>query len=673
MSMRRIAVLAVLLAGVGCAPRRVVYTDDEVPMASPLEMAEGGVPGLEQNDPPDRVVRLNYTAGAVSRQPAGLDEWAPAVVNQPLGTGDSLWVAPEGRAELHAGPTGVRLAQGTGLDVLRLDNRMLQLGLPRGSMEVRILPGRDADSVEVDTPTGAVQFNRPGEYRVDVDPDAAADRITVRSGQAEVTAAGVTVPVLAGSALELSGGDSPKYDVVQARDPDGFEQWCTGRDNREDRSESALYTGRSMIGYEDLDGQGTWQMNPTYGTAWVPRVPAGWAPYRNGHWVWAEPHGWTWVDDAPWGFAPTHYGRWAYVDNSWMWLPHADGMRMPTPVYAPAVVAFAGGPGFRGKASAGGGVAWFPLGPREPYLPAYPASAAYVRGLNAANLAPGAGPVGLAATVHANQAVPGALTVVPQGVFTGAQPVAAAMLTVKGPAQGWHVGSAPALVPRRESVLASLPGGPAPSRPPAGDASRPLMVRNRLPLAPVPFDARQRALAAGQGRPLAFAALANLRAQGPGLRAFPARLAGPVRSGATLVPARPGLNPGRPVGSRPFSAPGGALGRPGQTLGSGAGGLGQPQQGRNLPMAGPAQQGRQGLQGGPGQPGGPGQQGRLSQQGRPSQQVRPNQPRDPGQQGRPGQPGGANRGNGARRAPVRRQGPARPQPRQGGAVPRREP
>jgi len=98
------------------------------------------------DDPPARVMRLTHAEGSVSRQPPGLDDWAPAAVNLPLGTGDSLWVAPGGRAELHAGPTGLRLAQGTGLQVLRLDDRALQLGLPRGSMELRILPG-EVDSV----------------------------------------------------------------------------------------------------------------------------------------------------------------------------------------------------------------------------------------------------------------------------------------------------------------------------------------------------------------------------------------------------------------------------------------------------------------------------------------------------------------------------------------------
>jgi len=564
MSMFRSAALALLLVAVACAPERVVVTDDEVPLAAPLEAAAPGDPMGRADDPPARVMRLNHAEGSVSRQPPGLEDWAPAAVNLPLGTGDSLWVAPGGRAELHAGSTGLRLAPDTGLQVLRLDDRALQLGLPRGSMELRILPG-EMDSAEIDTPNGAVLLDQAGDYRVDVAQDGGPDRVTVRSGQAQVTAAGVTVPVEAGSTMELTGGEAPHYQLVAAREPDGFDQWCGARERREDGSDSAIYLGRGLTGYEDLEGQGTWRMNKTYGTAWEPRVPAGWAPYRDGRWIWTEPYGWTWLDDAPWGFATSHYGRWAQADGAWIWVP---GPKTARPVYAPALVAFAGGPGARG-ASAGAGVAWFPLGPGEPYQPAYPSSAAYVRGLN-----PGGVPLGTAG--HVNQ---GAMTVVPQSVFLGARPVAGATLALRGPARGrdWRVGSAPALVPRRESVLAALPGAPPAAQPPAGPV-RPLMVRDRLPQAQVAFEVRQRALAAGQGRPLALPVLNGLRRLEP-TRAFPAALATAAGPGGGLrqvrprfvpqpmapqaAPARQGIRetPFRPAQERPFAPPGNRIQR----------------------------------------------------------------------------------------------------------------
>ena len=132
-----------------------------------------------------------------------------------------------------------------------------------------------------------------------------------------------------------------------------------------------------MIGYQDLDGYGRWVPTPNYGNVWVPTtVPAGWAPYRYGHWVWIAPWGWTWVDDQPWGFAPFHYGRWVTYGGYWGWAPGPVGYW--NPYYAPALVGWIGGPGFGVGFGFGGGgwgiginFGWFPLGWGEPFYPRY--------------------------------------------------------------------------------------------------------------------------------------------------------------------------------------------------------------------------------------------------------------------------------------------------------------
>jgi hypothetical protein len=53
-------------------------------------------------DPPSRVARLNYIAGNVSMQLAGMDEWSPAMINRPVITGDNLWAdVDESRSGSH--------------------------------------------------------------------------------------------------------------------------------------------------------------------------------------------------------------------------------------------------------------------------------------------------------------------------------------------------------------------------------------------------------------------------------------------------------------------------------------------------------------------------------------------------------------------------------------------
>ena len=61
-------------------------------------------------DPPSRVARLNYFDGAVTFSPAGSDDWAYAVLNRPMTSGDQLWVDKGGRSELHIGSTALRLS-----------------------------------------------------------------------------------------------------------------------------------------------------------------------------------------------------------------------------------------------------------------------------------------------------------------------------------------------------------------------------------------------------------------------------------------------------------------------------------------------------------------------------------------------------------------------------------
>ena len=137
-----------------------------------------------------------------------------------------------------------------------------------------------------------------------------------------------------------------------------------------------------MTGYQDLDAHGDWRPEGEYGTVWYPRsVADDWAPYRDGRWAWVAPWGWTWIDQASWGFAPFHYGRWVNINNRWGWAP---GRHESRPVYAPALVGWIGNPGWSASFSFGlaPAVGWFPLAPREVYVPAYRYSPNYIRQIN---------------------------------------------------------------------------------------------------------------------------------------------------------------------------------------------------------------------------------------------------------------------------------------------------
>ena len=335
---------------------------------------------LAQDDPPARAARLNHIDGQVSFLPVGTENWEAAPLNRPLITGDRIWADEGSRAELHVGSAAVRLGSATSFTFLNLDDRRMQAELVQGSLIVRLREIFDDETYEIDTPHVSFFLLRTGEYRVDVQPDGSATILTVRSGEAEASSEGQTFAVRPQDQVRISGTGRLTFDARSMPGPDGFDQWARERDIREDRSQSAQYVGRGVIGYEDLDDHGVWTEEPSYGRVWVPRgVPAGWEPYRYGHWSYIPPWGWTWIDDAPWGFAPFHYGRWVMVGVGWAWIP---GPRVSRPVYAPAMVAWVGGPPrARGSVSVG----WFPLGPREVYVPAHRASVAYVSRVNITN------------------------------------------------------------------------------------------------------------------------------------------------------------------------------------------------------------------------------------------------------------------------------------------------
>ena len=548
--------------------------------------ALAAVLAIAQTDPPGRVGRLNYRSGDVSFRPGDVEDWVPAEINRPLTTGDHLWTDEGARAELHIGTAALRLDSRTAFQFLNLDDRTVQIRLTEGSLNVHLRTLGENETFEVDTPNTSVSLLRSGEYRIDVNPDNYVTAVIVRGGEAEVTGANQAFPVRAGEQAQITGSDSLSYDTSGAPPIDQWDNWCMDRDRREERSESARYVSRDMVGYQDLDDYGNWRTVSDYGPVWVPRgVAVGWAPYHYGHWVWVEPWGWTWVDDAPWGFAPFHYGRWVYV-GYWAWVPGPVAVR---PVYAPALVAWVGGPRFSlsvGFGAGMAGVAWFPLGPREVYVPAYHASPVYINRVNVTNTTIvnniNVTNINTTNVRYVNREAPGAVTAVPQNAFAGARPVQGAAIPVRGEAlQSAQVMNTAPVAPTRASVVGGYAGGRV-AQPPAAVQGRQVVSRTAPPPAPVPFAQRRQALEANPGRPLDSAQVQQIRANQPQpARTFtrpapvPARSTAPAAGGAYIpqqqqppgritppnTPSR--ANPWNPPGNRPPSVQPPAQNQPG--------------------------------------------------------------------------------------------------------------
>ena len=507
---------------------------------------------VAQDDPPGRVGRLTYMNGDVSFRPGDMDDWVAADFNRPLTTGDHLWTDQDARAELHVGSAALRMNSLTAFEFLNLDDSNVQIRLAQGSLSFRVRDLGDQETFEVDTPNLAFSVLRPGEYRIDVDADNQTTFVTVRGGQGEVTGGGQAFTVHPREQAQVSGSDTISVDVAGAPDPDDWDQWCSARNQREDASPSLRYVSREMVGYQDLDDHGSWRTVPDYGAVWVPAgVAADWAPYHNGHWAWVDPWGWTWVDDAPWGFAPFHYGRWVYV-GYWAWVPGPIAAR---PVYAPALVAWVGGGGggIGIRVGGGPGIGWFPLGPREVYVPSHRVSAAYINRVNVTNTTIvnniTVTNINVTNVRYMNRNAPGAVTAVPQGALASARPVQSVAVRVDARTiQSAQVITTAPVAPSRQSVLGAAPAGRA-KQPPAAIQSRPVVAKRAPPPPPVSFTQKQQALASNPGRPLEANQVQQLRSAQPAPRplvrqAPAARTVNPVVRPAVQAPAaRPGGNP----------------------------------------------------------------------------------------------------------------------------------
>ncbi len=513
----------------------------------------------QQDDPPTRVARLGYMEGSVSFQPAGENDWVEAVANRPMTTGDRLWADKDSRAEVELGSAVIRLSQNTGFSILNLDDHTVQIQLSSGTINLRVRRLDQDDAIEVDTPNLAFTVSQPGSYRLDASEDGSYTVVSLRDGGGQATGNGQTYTLHAGQRATFSGGtDSLNADVEDLGGPDPFDRWADSRDHRDDNSRSAEYVSRDVVGYEDLDDNGTWRDDREYGHVWYPSVAVGWAPYREGHWDWIAPWGYTWVDDSAWGYAPFHYGRWVVVGGRWGWIAGPVNVR---PVYAPALVVFIGG----GGGGFGGNVGWFPLGPREVYVPPYRVSRGYMNQVNVSNTTVNTTTItnvynntiinnrttNITNVNYVNRNVQGAVTVVPQRAFASAQPVARAAVAVN-PQQ---IARAPvsarvSVVPTQQSVLgAKASTANRVTAPPAAVMHRQVIAKRTPPPPPVPFAKQQQALAAHPGQPLAQHEIQNLR---------------PTAAAAAhpMVKVAPPGKPATPTTGHPGNAPN--AGRPGQ-------------------------------------------------------------------------------------------------------------
>ena len=382
-------------------------------------------------EPPARVGRISFTQGDVAFFMDQTEGWQAARLNFPVTGENSLSTESGGRAEVRIGASAVSMDDRSLLDVIALQDEQTALFLRHGILNIRLrledpnarAPSRVDGDFRVETNEGIVSLSRHGSYRIESVEGRAETRISVFSGRARFESGGNPVTIDSGKALVVRKQGVTDEVYFEAARAGGFDQWADARDHNSLRVYTRYSEDRivstAMTGYDDLDEHGDWIDDSEYGRLWTPRViVSDWAPYRYGHWAYVQPWGWTWVDDAAWGFAPFHYGRWVYVSarSRWSWWP---GPYVRRPIYAPALVGWLNRPAPHSRSAWGSSVGWFPLAPREHFVPGYSNNIRYIRNLN--QLTENGGAL-RPPTRYANHH--GGATVVPQDAFQGGRGMA---------------------------------------------------------------------------------------------------------------------------------------------------------------------------------------------------------------------------------------------------------
>ncbi len=379
-------------------------------------------------DPPARVGRISHLEGNTQFFADRDEGWQSARPNFPVTGENSIWVDGPGRAEVRIGAAAIRVDDDSVFDFVSIDEERIEAFLQRGSASIRLRQYGNlgiTEAMMIETSDGRFILEAGGRYRIVAPAGGNAGgnetRLSVFAGRARYENGDTRLTVEPGKVLTVrTQGTATDFRFDNATES-AFDRWAAARDQQWDQTHTR-YTRESVVspymtGYEDLDQYGEWFDDGEYGRVWAPRVVAsGWAPYRYGRWSYVRPWGWTWVDDAPWGFAPFHYGRWVQVRSRWCWWP---GTYQARPVYAPALVAWIGSPSVGLTISSGPSVGWFPLAPREYYVPRYNYSVGYGRRINyiTNNNITVINP-----PTHYRNHVPGA-TIVPNATFMNGNPV----------------------------------------------------------------------------------------------------------------------------------------------------------------------------------------------------------------------------------------------------------
>ena len=285
-----------------------------------LALAAPGLAFGQSAQNPERVLRLSYVEGVVKLQAE--DAPAPTTLpNRPLIPGDRLITQDGGRAELALDTSAIRLDERSVLRVETLAATTVRVDLQQGVASLRLRELLEGETFEIATANASITLSEPGEYRVEAQ-DSDVTVLTVRGGVADVATATGPVRIASGQRVRLEGREA-QASLEPPAAADHFDDWVLDREVRMAEAAPSFYGFDASDSYDELDRNGEWYDDSSYGHVWMPNYAyGGWDPYGYGQWQHSG-YGWSWVSSTPWGYFTFGSGRWAYLHdrNRWCWVP----------------------------------------------------------------------------------------------------------------------------------------------------------------------------------------------------------------------------------------------------------------------------------------------------------------------------------------------------------------
>jgi len=270
----------------------------------------------------------------------------PAVVNLPLGPGDTIRTFDARRCEIQFdNGTIVRLDFGTNLKIetilaqsLSSNDKVSNLVLSSGRIYVMYKQYNSKEIFQIIAPNASFKLKHNSVVMLGLD-SAGATEVQVRFGKAYA--------LYGPDRRSLKEQIVNKYEklAVSPNNTIAFTPYIENTDfeawNRAVNDDfEALHEGISKLpkpiqklpwavyyfAQQFGNRNGEWLYDEMYGYIWRPFIntmeyPWGWSPYVYGHW---STYGGQmfWVPDEPWGWVPYHLGVWQW-DNKrgWYWIP----------------------------------------------------------------------------------------------------------------------------------------------------------------------------------------------------------------------------------------------------------------------------------------------------------------------------------------------------------------